>query len=212
MNHTCPTKDCPICASGADTLEAALRVLEETPTHSDLQIVHEEIWNTLEQYPLACLIPPNEKSRLRTWCVSAVIPDTDYARYWTVPLSAHVARPDLVMEMRHWVDRNEEKEGAPARRTSRVLIAQGPKDGAVLAYDGPSITNEIEEAGLCELGDLGLDDAPPGLSIWEGDYIFEQGYCDGYPAPGESESNPKGSFRPLTDEEWGQLRRGELFL
>jgi hypothetical protein len=89
--------------------------------------------------------------------------------------------------------------------TSRVLIAMGPKSGAVLEYQGSGITIEMEEAGLYGLDDLGLDDAPSGLSIWEGDYVYEPGYVDGYEAPGEGMSSPKGRFRQLTPEEWATV-------
>jgi hypothetical protein len=98
-----------------------------------------------------------------------------------------------------------------AHELSHALIANGSRSGAVLQYTGPGITCEIEEASLSDLEDLGLDDAPPGLSIWTGKYIFVPGYVDGHVAPGEGWCEPRGSFRPLTDAEWASLRKGELF-
>lgn len=88
---------------------------------------------------------------------------------------------------------------------SRVLVAQGPQRGAILEYEGSGITNEIHEAGLYDLDELGLDDAPEGLSIWEGDYVWEDGWFEGYRSPENGEAHPKGEFRRLTPEEWSTL-------
>jgi len=190
------------------------QVVEETPSHTDLAQVRDGMHAFLTKYPQAFILTPEEKGSCRTWGATFVEgPDTEYTELWTVPLRAHVEDKSIVHELRGLAQLcNQDRAGAPGRPKSRALIAQGPRHGAVVDYDGPGITDEIEEAGLYELDELGLDDAPDGLSIWEGDYFFSMGYSEGYPAPGESESQPRGAFRSLTDDEWGQLRRGELFL
>lgn len=113
--------------------------------------------------------------------------------------------PGDVTESRAEVNEQE----IEAWTTSAALIAMGPNTGAVLEYCGSGITLEISEAGLYALDELGLDDAPLGLSIWEGEYVFEPGYIDGYEAPGEGQSLPKGKFRELTPEEWEKVRKRE---
>jgi hypothetical protein len=92
---------------------------------------------------------------------------------------------------------------------SRVLVAMGPHRGAVLEYQGSGISNEIAEGGLYDLDELGLDDAPAGLSVWEGDYIWEDGWFEGYRSPENGEAHPHGKFRPLTPKEWAALSAGE---
>jgi len=78
---------------------------------------------------------------------------------------------------------------------SIALIAHRGSAGCVLAFDGAGIEYFIECAGF-ELVDLGLDDAPDGLSIWEGraegHWTFERDY----------DSSLEGTFRSLTPEEW----------
>lgn len=106
-----------------------------------------------------------------------------------------------------WADADDSRE--ETWTASVVLVAMGPNTGAVLEYQGSGITNEISEAGLYGLEDLGLDDAPLGLSVWEGDYVYEPGYVDGYEAPGEGQMSPTGKFRALTDTEWEKLRKGD---
>jgi hypothetical protein len=106
-----------------------------------------------------------------------------------------------------WADADD--SGEETWTPSVVLIAMGPNSGTVLEYRGSGITNEIQEAGLYGLDEIGLDDAPQGLSIWEGDYVYEPGYVDGYEALGEGEMHPSGKFRGLTADEWEKLRKGE---
>lgn len=99
-------------------------------------------------------------------------------------------------------------EGAERRTVSRALIANGRHRGCVLQYKGPGIENEIDECGLYGLDDLGLDDAPEGLSIWEGMLHTRR---VGNPIDGEEwEGELVGTFRPLTADEWGILTGGGL--
>jgi len=47
--------------------------------------------------------------------------------------------------------------------------------------------------------DLGFDDAPLGISIWEGDFKWISG---GYECPQDGNLDPVGAYRDLTEEEW----------
>jgi hypothetical protein len=89
---------------------------------------------------------------------------------------------------------------------SRALIGcDGDGNGALLAWIGESLEYEIDGIGKA-LADLGLDDAPEGLSIWEGTYVGRRyDTMDGT----EYETEVQGTFRDLTDEEWDALKRGD---
>lgn len=89
---------------------------------------------------------------------------------------------------------------------SRAVVANRNGHGCVLFYRGDSITIEIEECCLHHLGDLGLDDAPDGISIWEGAYIWHSG---GYEYPQDGSTEPSGKFRSLTEWEWGCVKCGQ---
>jgi hypothetical protein len=91
--------------------------------------------------------------------------------------------------------------------SSRAVVCMS-KDGhgCVLHWVGADLHNEISDAGFTDLGDLGLDDAPVGISIWEGRYRYWQ---SGAPFdPPEYNGEAKGTFRAPTDEEWTLLRSG----
>ena len=92
------------------------------------------------------------------------------------------------------------------KKPSRAVIANGPNGGCVLWWVGHALDLEIALVGG-DPEDLGLDDAPPGLSIWEGRYAY---FNDSHPmGPDEGcTSLPKGAFRVLTDEEWTLVREG----
>lgn len=92
-------------------------------------------------------------------------------------------------------ERKEEKVG------SKAVVANNKQGhGLVLWYVGDVITSEIEEAGFC------LDDAPEGISVWEGIGIWTPGPFE-YPDDGDFEL--VGEFRKPTDEEWAAIRAGE---
>lgn len=86
-----------------------------------------------------------------------------------------------------------------------VVACDGKGNGCVLWYAGASLANEIEEGGLVHLGDLGLDDAPNGISVWEGRYFWTRGP---YEYPDDGDSYPSGKFRDPTEEEWQKIRAG----
>ena len=105
---------------------------------------------------------------------------------------------------------------------SRALIAYSDdaEVSVVLEYVGHTIGEEIENLGSRHSEDLGLNvpenqKDPPlptsGLCIWEGEFVSkpvpspEAGY--------DYDIEARGSFRPLTDEEWEKVKRGEaLFI
>jgi hypothetical protein len=64
----------------------------------------------------------------------------------------------------------------------------------------------MQEGGLRQLDDLGLDDAPLGISVWVGKYLMRTvSYYDGP----EYESDAVGHFRPPTAAEWEAIREGQ---
>lgn len=92
------------------------------------------------------------------------------------------------------------------QQRSHALVANGRHRGCVLQYRGPGIENEIDECGLYDLDELGLDDAPEGLSIWEGTLHTRR---VGNPMDGEEwEGELVGGFRPLSPEEWAVVVSG----
>lgn len=86
-----------------------------------------------------------------------------------------------------------------------VIACDGDGHGCVLWAFGAHLRFEVEEAGFHALGDLGLDDAPQGVSIWEGMYMWEPG---GWENPQDGETFPQGTFRNPTDDEWLAIRAG----
>ena len=88
-------------------------------------------------------------------------------------------------------------------QVSHALIANGRHNGCVLEYGGPGIEGEIDEHGIHDLDDLGLDDAPLGLSVWEGTAAYWQ---SGNPMDGlEWNAELRGAFRVLTSDEWARV-------
>jgi len=88
-----------------------------------------------------------------------------------------------------------------------ALVAQGKRDGVILecVYDC-MLHWEIGEIGTSCLGDYGLDDAPPGISIWEGVAIWRPG---GYECPQDGQFDYEGTFRKLNADEIAKLTAGE---
>lgn len=90
-------------------------------------------------------------------------------------------------------------------KPSRAVVAcDGDFHGCVLFTVGAHVNFEIKEVGLRGLDEIGLDDAPPGISIWEGitsggGIAYDGDYLDTYLT---------GSFRAPTDEEWNAIRAG----
>ena len=89
---------------------------------------------------------------------------------------------------------------------SKAVIASDGGDGRVLWYVGGSLRASIDEGGVTCLADLGLDDAPHGISVWEGSYIWSPG---GYEYPEDGNLDPSGKFRAPNDAEWEYIKEGK---
>lgn len=98
----------------------------------------------------------------------------------------------------------EEPEGPPDEwdEASKAVIASRGGHGAILWFRGSAIEHELDAVGG-DLSDMGLDDAPDGISIWEGTYVTIRG---GGEYDGDYDSEPSGKFRTPTDEEWVAIR------
>lgn len=85
-----------------------------------------------------------------------------------------------------------------------VIACDGKGNGCVLWYGGgASLRYEIEELGMCCLSDLGLDDAPHGISVWVGRFIAEP--IGNYDCPDVC-TEPHGKFRQPHESEWAKIR------
>ena len=95
----------------------------------------------------------------------------------------------------------------PEKKSVAVIGSNGNGHGTLVWWAGGHLALEINEYGFSDLGDLGLDDCPIGIWVWEGKYIYHSGVnCEGIDVGGDAE--PKGEFRKPTDEEWAAIREG----
>lgn len=100
---------------------------------------------------------------------------------------------------------SDDQEARPAQPSRVVAVNTDGGRGVALWHTSDSdIAFEIEQTSHL-LDDLGLDDAPVGISIWEGSYVWRPG---GYECPQDGSTDPVGSFRAPTDEEWQAIREG----
>lgn len=100
-----------------------------------------------------------------------------------------------------------EEEGIDFSKTNLAVIASDSRgNGVVLWYVGGHISNEIDDVGLRLTGDLGLDDAPEGICVWEGNFKWSPGPWE-YPDDGDF--YPVGKFRQPTPEEWESIHKNE---
>jgi hypothetical protein len=83
-------------------------------------------------------------------------------------------------------------------KPSKAVIANGNHGGCVLFYAGP-VLEGMNDAGLMHLADLGLDDAPHGISVWEGDLRTTH---TNTPDANEYDAILVGKFRAPTGAEW----------
>jgi hypothetical protein len=88
-----------------------------------------------------------------------------------------------------------------------VVLCDGEGNGVVTWYVGGNLEVEIEGVGR-QIADLGLDDAPEGVSIWEGRWCYQR-TPESYVGAEEWDAWPEGSFRDPTDEEWESIRAKE---
>jgi hypothetical protein len=94
--------------------------------------------------------------------------------------------------------------GDPADRA--LVACDGDGHGCVLQYVGAGLQYMLEEGAGRELVDLGFDDAPDGISVWEGRLATSEMWTD---CGREYDCELVGTFRELTDDEWASLRRNE---
>ena len=94
-----------------------------------------------------------------------------------------------------------------AERSLAVVACNGARQGAVLHYIGRGITMMIEGEGWCDLSDLGLDDCPKGVWVWDGRYVWSCSPAT-VSAPEEHSLEAVGVWRELTCLEWSDLREG----
>lgn len=93
---------------------------------------------------------------------------------------------------------------------SRAVCVAGddPSAGMVLWYDGAWLDVEINEVGQgFMLEDLGLHEAPAGVSIWTGRYVTTEYDSPEYGRDYDTEA--VGTFRELTPAEWLVFMKGE---
>ncbi len=89
---------------------------------------------------------------------------------------------------------------------SKAVCVNNGDDGIVLHYIGTNISEEIANAGSARLDELGLDNAPAGITVWEGKAHWTPGPWE-HPQDGDVEL--RGTFRDPTDEEWLSIRNGD---
>jgi len=87
---------------------------------------------------------------------------------------------------------------------SRLVVACNGNGGCVLYAIGSCWEAWHEGSGSYRLDDNCLDDAPDGISIWEG-----RMHGWGPDRDGEYDAELRGEFRDLTEEEWKLLAKGE---
>lgn len=93
------------------------------------------------------------------------------------------------------------------KEQSAALVVNGKVGGALIDIKpGCCLDMEFDQIGSCTLGDYGLDDAPNGLSVWEG---FDRWVPGGYECPQDGYTEYNGTFRPPTVDELTKLANGE---
>jgi len=88
-----------------------------------------------------------------------------------------------------------------------ALIANTKNGGVVLhARPGCTLYYEIHEVGSVQVGDYGFDDAPEGLTVWEGTSAWQPG---SYETPQDGMTIYEGTYRRLNNEELAKVQKGE---
>lgn len=103
-------------------------------------------------------------------------------------------------------EREPDPVGSPDwEKASLGVIVTNGVYGCVLFHVGAHLCDMIEN-GSSNLDDLGLDDAPVGITVWEGKIHGSfHDTVDGR----EYESELVGAFRAPTDVEWAAIREGK---
>jgi len=101
----------------------------------------------------------------------------------------------------------EEIEKKRPEVPNAALIANTRNGGVVLhARPGCTLFYEMHEVGSSRVDDYGFDDAPEGLTVWEGTAAWQPG---GYETPQDGMTIYEGTYRRLTDEEIAKVQKGE---
>jgi hypothetical protein len=87
---------------------------------------------------------------------------------------------------------------------SRLVVASNNGTGCVLHAVGSCWAAWYEGSGSFALDANCLDNAPDGISIWEG-----RMHSWGPDRDGEYDAELRGEFRDLTEGEWKLLKKGE---
>lgn len=88
-------------------------------------------------------------------------------------------------------------------KPGRAVVANDKTGNGIVLWAVGDVAQEVEDISPM-LQDVGLNDAPVGVSVWEGNVHWFQ---SGWETP-EWEAELKGVFRAPTEEEWGAIRRG----
>jgi hypothetical protein len=80
---------------------------------------------------------------------------------------------------------------------SMAVLSSDGNDGIVMFTAGPHLALEIEDYGNCTLLELGFEDVPRGIWIWQGRIIWDK---EGEPV------DQIGHIREPLDSEWKAIR------
>ena len=84
-----------------------------------------------------------------------------------------------------------------------VIASDGHGSGCVVSFAGPHLDSEIDAVGR-KLEDLGLDDCPEGIWVWEGTYRMIKHESIEYGTDYSTEAD--GKFREPGSQEWSAIR------
>jgi hypothetical protein len=105
----------------------------------------------------------------------------------------------------------DEEVGGDERRPYDMqcaAVVANHKNGGIIVYAKQhcALWWEIQDIGSVSLGDYGLDDAPEGISLWEGSAAWRPG---GYECPEDGQMDYSGAFRRLAPDEAVKIADGE---
>jgi len=109
----------------------------------------------------------------------------------------------LIDQIRKQVELTFEVSKCKKEMESRLVVACNNGAGCVLYAIGSCWEAWYEGSCSYVLDDNGLDDAPDGISIWEGRMLSW-----GPDYNGEYDAELRGEFRNLTEKEWKLLAEG----
>lgn len=87
-----------------------------------------------------------------------------------------------------------------------VVASDGAESGAVLWTGGPHVLFQLEKYGANNIYDLGLGNAPHGVSIWTGKYTYGSELDGTLEGALVRAAEAHGKFREPTPEEWKAIR------